>query len=138
MKLNQLVRNPSKLQTHGKYMSPEERFERLNRGERDPRLVKAIALHPEYSYWYSKEVVKDMWPEGERAISKDPFWSYMYAKNRVKGRFLKGEPAIAGDANRATLYASRVIKDRWPEREPAIAKDPYWSKKYNELFGTNL
>ena len=108
MKLHDLVADPSKLATYGKFISPEEAFERLEQGDKAPYLIKAVASDPHWAYHYAYGVIKGRWPEGEKAIASDPYYAYRYA-----------------------LY---TIKDRFPEGEKAIASDPKWASAYKEFL----
>ena len=58
MKLHDLVDDPSKLATYGKFISPEEAYERLKQGDKAPYLIKAIASDPNCAYYYARHVIK--------------------------------------------------------------------------------
>jgi hypothetical protein len=117
MKLHDLVTDPSKLATYGKFISPEEAYERLQQGDTAPYLIKAVALDPKWAYAYARSVIKGRWPEGEKAIASDPKWAYYYARDVINGRFPEGEKVIASDPDWAYDYANDIIGGRWPEGE---------------------
>lgn len=113
MKLTDLVKDPTKLETHGKFISPEERWERILQGDTDPKLVKIIATDPHFSYWYARDIIKGRWPEGEIVVAKDPWYAYMYAKNVIEGRFPEGEPTLERDPNMWRMYNDFL---KWHDR----------------------
>ena len=130
MKLHDLVDDPSKLATYGKFISPEEAFERLEQGDKAPYLIKAIASNPYYAYEYARYVIKGRFPEGEKAIASAPNYAYSYAYFISKGRWPEGEKAIVTAPYWAYLYARHIIKGRWPEGEKAIASDRRYANLY--------
>ena len=78
MKLHDLVDDPSKLATYGKFISPEEAFDRLDQGDKAPYLIRAVASDPEWAYRYAGYIIKGRFPEGEKAIASDPKWASAY------------------------------------------------------------
>jgi hypothetical protein len=134
MKLHDLVDDPSKLATYGKFISPEEAYERLRQGDKAPYLIKAVASDPHWAYHYAYGVIKGRWPEGEKAIASDPYYAYYYAYGIINGRWPEAEKAIANDPNYAYSYARHIINGRWPEGEKAIASDPYYANLYQEFL----
>ena len=104
MNLHNLVTDPSKLATYGKFISSEEAYERLQQGDKAPYLVKAVASDPRWAYEYAYYVIKGRWPEGEKAIASNPNCAYGYARYLIKGRWPEGEKAIASDPDWANLY----------------------------------
>ena len=130
MKLHDLVDDPSKLATYGKFISPEEAYERLKQGDKAPYLIKAIASDPNCAYYYARHVIKGRFPEGEKAIASVPYYAYSYAYFISKGRWPEGEKAIVTAPYWAYLYARHIIKGRWPEGEKAIASSPYYANLY--------
>jgi len=79
MKLHDLVADPSKLATYGKFISPEEAFDRLDQGDKAPYLIKAVASDPKWAYAYTRDVINGRWPEGEKAIASSPYYAYEYS-----------------------------------------------------------
>lgn len=162
MKLNHLVKDPSKLETHGKFISPDERWERIIRGDKDPRLVKAIATRPEtafmyaerngifpegepailkdpyFTFFYAKDIIKGRFPEGEKILARTPYWAHRYACEVINGRFPRGEPILLTDPQWACYYAIEALGSRFYEAEPLIAKDRLYAVQYNNRFGTHL
>jgi len=134
MKLHDLVTDPSKLATYGKFISPEEAYGRLEQGDTAPYLIRAIASDPHWAYHYAYGVIKGRWPEGEKAIASDPYYAYYYAYGIINGRWPEAEKAIANDPNYAYSYARHIINGRWPEGEKAIASDPYYANLYQEFL----
>ena len=114
MKLYDLVVDPSKLATYGKFISPQEAYERLQQGDTTPYLVKAVASDSKWAYYYARHIINGRWPEGEKAIASDPHWAYLYAYGYaldiIKGRFLEGEKTIANDSYWAKLYQEFLDK----------------------------
>ena len=104
MKLYDLVDDPSKLATYGKFISPQEAYERLQQGDTTPYLVKAVASDSKWAYYYARHIINGRWPEGEKAIASSPDWAYYYAHDIIKGRFPEGEKAIASDPKWASAY----------------------------------
>jgi len=131
MKLHDLVDDPSKLATYGKFISPEEAYERLKQGDKAPYLIRAVASDPNCAYYYARHVIKGRWPEGEKVIASVPYYAYRYALYTIKDRFPEGEKAIASDPVYAHAYARYVIKGRFPEGEKAIASDPEYANLYD-------
>ena len=78
MNLHNLVTDPSKLATYGKFISSEEAYERLQQGDKAPYLVKAVASDPRWAYEYAYYVIKGRWPEGEKAIASDRRYANLY------------------------------------------------------------
>jgi len=78
MKLHDLVTDPSKLATYGKFISPEEAYGRLEQGDTAPYLIRAIASDPHWAYYYAHDIIKGRFPEGEKAIASDPKWASAY------------------------------------------------------------
>jgi len=162
MNLHNLVTDPSKLATYGKFISPEEAYQRLEQGDKAPYLIRAvasdpkwahayayyvikgrfpegekvIASHPGYAYMYADNI-KGRFPEGEKAIASETYWAYEYARHIIKGRFPEGERVIASDPNYAYMYVRHIIKGRWPEGEKAIVTAPYWAKLYRKFLNDN-
>jgi hypothetical protein len=98
---------------------------------RNPKHLPIIKIVPKLAYYYSVDVIKGRWPEGEEAIKKDPKWAYLYSLYVIKGRWPDGEEAIKKDSGWAYLYSLNIVKGRWPEAEEAIKKDPYWAYNYS-------
>lgn len=46
MKLTNLVADPSKLKTHGRFISPGEAYEQVASGNKDPRLINIVTSDP--------------------------------------------------------------------------------------------
>jgi hypothetical protein len=46
--------------------------------------IKTIKKDPLLAYFYSKDVVKSRWPEGEEAIKEDPEWAYWYSSDKLR------------------------------------------------------
>jgi len=134
MKLHDLVTDPSKLATYGKFISPEEAYGRLEQGDTAPYLIRAVASDPHWAYHYAYGVIKGRWPEGEKAIASDPDEAYYYARHIINGRWPEGEKAIASSPDWAYYYAHDIIKGRFPEGEKAIASDPKWASAYKEFL----
>ena len=134
MKLTDLVTNPKKLKTYGKYISPEEAYERIQAGDKDPMLVDAVASDAKYAYLYARYIIKGRFPKGEKAIASDPEYAYWYAFYVIKDRFPEGEKVIASSPFYAYWYARDVINDRWPEGEKVIASDPDYASKYKDFL----
>ena len=124
MNLHDLVTDPSKLNTYGKFISPEEAYDRLQQGDTTPYLVKAVASDSKWAYFYAYGIIEGRFPEGEKAIASDQRYAYGYARYIINGRWSEGENAIASDPKWAHLYARDVIGGRFPEGEKAIASDP--------------
>jgi hypothetical protein len=40
--------------------------------------IDAIKKDPQWAYYYSRNVIKGRWKEGEEAIKKDQYWAYHY------------------------------------------------------------
>ena len=113
MKLHNLVSDPNKLEKYGKYISDEQAYENLEKGDNnDPRLVKVVASDPEFAYFYARNIIKGRWPEGEKAIASDPENAYYYAIDVIKGRWPKGEKAIASNPRYATNYKEFLRKKK--------------------------
>ena len=127
MNLHDLVTDPSKLATYGKFISPEEAYDRLQQGDTAPYLIRAVASDPKWAYQYAHG---GRFPEGEKAIASEPYWAYSYARDIIKGRFPEGEKLIASDPYYAYVYARYIIKGRFPEGEKAIASDLHWARAY--------
>jgi hypothetical protein len=105
--------------------------DKILRDLRNPDNLPIIKRIPKLAYYYSRDVIKGRWPEGEEAIKKDPQWAYYYSRNVIKGRWKEGEEAIKKDPLWAYHYSLNVIKGRWPEGEEAIKQDKYVLNCYN-------
>jgi len=140
MNLHDLVTDPSKLATYGKFISPEEAYDRLQQGDTAPYLIRAVASIPYWAYRYARDIIKGRFPEGEKVIASDPhcvdrpYYAYLYARDIIDGRWPEGEKAIASDPEYAYYYARDIIKGRFPEGEKAIASDLYWAYFYQAYF----
>ena len=134
MKLYDLVDDPSKLATYGKFISPQEAYERLQQGDTTPYLVKAVASDSKWAYFYAYGIIEGRFPEGEKAIASVPYYAYRYALYTIKDRFPEGEKAIASDPEWACAYALDVIKRRFPEGEKAIVSNPKWANLYQKFL----
>ena len=99
--------------------------------DRWPDAEEYIMKDPKYAYWYAKEVIKGKWSDAEEYIMKDPCWAYHYAKDVIKNRWSDAEEYIMKEPYRAYIYAKDVIKDRWYEAEKYIKKNPMWWDEYN-------
>jgi hypothetical protein len=128
--LKNLVTNPTKLKTYDTHISPQEAYTRLEKGDKDPILLKAVAKSPRYAYYYAKYVLKGPFSLGEPAIAKDPVYAYDYARDVLRGPFPLGEPAITKKPFYAYRYAIDVLKGPFPLGEPEIAKNPHIAYYY--------
>jgi hypothetical protein len=128
--LKNLVTDPKKLKTYDTHISPSEAYSKLQVGDKDPILVKAVAKNSNYAFLYAKDILKGPFPLGEPIIAKDPVYAYYYASEALKGLFPLGEPAIATRAIYALWYAEDILKGPFKLGEPAIAKDPEYAYQY--------
>lgn len=89
MKLHDLVDEPEKLETYGKYISTAEAYDMIFRGRRDDFLFEAILKEDRYAYLYARDILKGRYPQGEKIIAIDPYHSFWYARDVIKGPWLK-------------------------------------------------
>lgn len=80
---------------------------RLVRTDEVRSLEILLCNNLQYSYMYSRDIIKGRFILGEDVISYDPCYSFEYAKNIVKGRFELGEDIISQDATCKLLYEQR-------------------------------
>lgn len=73
-------------------------------------------------------------PELEHFIMQDAQWSYDYSRNVIKGRWLEAEPYIMQCYDCIYLYARDVIKGRWLEAEELISQSGWSSYYVNRFF----
>ena len=66
--------------------------------QREPSLEPFIRQSSKDSYFYSKQILKRPWPEGEDIILTSPKYIHLYAKNVLKKRWKEGEERLAKDA----------------------------------------
>jgi hypothetical protein len=78
--------------------------------------IDTIKKDPGSAYYYSRDIIKGRWLEGEEAIKKNPGWAYYYSVNIIKGRWPEGEKIIKKDPEWAYEYSVNVIKGRWPDQ----------------------
>ena len=112
-------------------MTPQEAYLKCkNKKIRIPELESVIANDPDYSYLYSRDVIKGKWEGGEKSIATRPECSYWYASYIIKEKWEEGEKSISTDSECSYLYAYNIIKDRWEDGEKSIATDSEWSYLY--------
>jgi hypothetical protein len=105
------------------------------KGGRWPEAEAVIVQHPQWAYFYAKNIIQGRWPEAEPIIAASQEWAIEYARYIVKGRWPEGEPIIVLDAWAAHYYARDIIKSRWLEAEPLIAKSPLRSGYLKDFPG---
>lgn len=159
MILTKLVKDPQKLETYGKFISPEEaydhlRWKRMNlkvvsqTGEiltrrssnsdsvvsklDDSALIKVIAIYPAQAFEYAHYVIQGRFYECEPIMLQRPGWAHLYAKHIIKDRWPEAEPTIlqSQDVQTIYMYANDVIKGRWPEGEQTLLTHAGWSYFY--------
>jgi hypothetical protein len=99
---------------------------------------RIILTEKDFTFYYATDVIKGRWPEGEAILSKHAKEAYYYARDIISGRWPEAEAVIATDSDAAYEYAYHVIRGRFLEAEATIASDKFYSRWYNEDFGTNL
>jgi len=100
------------------------------------RAAEPIILKNAYAtFYYTKEVLKERWAEGENTIlqSQDSYYVYCYAREVIEGRWPEGEKVLL--AHRQAQYIYYYIGDimrftRWPEAEDIIKTDATLTSKY--------
>lgn len=105
---------------HSKYVYTEEGFEKLLKIVE--KKIESTKKDPEWAYYYSVNVIKGRWKEGEEVIKKDPEWAYWYSLNIIKSRWPEGEETIKqiyiywesyknffGIVRRDNYYASQIV-----------------------------
>jgi len=102
-------------------MTPGKAYERTLGIGRDSNLEKIILTSAEYSFLYSRFVIKGRWPEAEEIIKTSPYWSYRYALDVVKGQWPEAEEIILASAEWSYRYIKWVTTGRRPEVEETIA-----------------
>lgn len=88
-------------------------------------------------YYYSTDVIRGKFEQGEESISKDAWYSYLYASNVLGGRFVLGESTISTLGGDSYMYARNVLKERFLVGEEMIKKSKY-RKDYENHFNIVL
>jgi hypothetical protein len=121
-------------------MTPEEAYYKCwENNKRDKNLEKIIMKHPEYAYFYAREVIKGRWKEAEQYIINDSEYAYLYAKAVIKGRWIEGENIIATNSGWAYLYALDIIKGKLPENmhNMMLLHADHYAKLYFKFIKNN-
>ena len=64
------------------------------------KLERIISTDSQYSYFYTFNIIKGSWEEGEDIISKHPYWSYKYARDIIRKPFEKCHYIIFDSSSR--------------------------------------
>ena len=88
------------------------------------------------AYWRLCNKISTDIEADKRAIVQHPNWAYYYARDVIEGRWPEAEPFIMQDPARAYYYARDVIEGRWPEAEPVIKQSAKWAMKYSNFIKT--
>jgi hypothetical protein len=79
-------------------------------------MEEIIAKNAEISYFYSLNIIKKRFPEGELEICKFPEIAVDYARYILKNRFNKAENNIAKSPKFCYNYFKYVIKNKLPNK----------------------
>lgn len=101
----------------------------------DPQLIQTILQDPQYTYFYTKYIIQEKWPQGEQVILQSPEFTYYYILNFLKERWPEGEPTLLQSPELTFYYIKNILnKKRWPEGEQVIlnSQNPQLITKYKQ------
>jgi hypothetical protein len=102
---------------------------RIYRTKQPPDKEQNILKCPNEVVYYTRDVLKQRWPEGEAKILEHYHLQYIvdYTIGVIKKRWPEGEAKILEHGNfldtPAVIYTEEIIKQRWPEFEAKFADD---------------
>lgn len=110
--------------------TPRHAYKKASQGIRLSRWELAdLALNPEWSLRYCRDVLKSRWPSCEPVMARSAL-AVNYATMIVGGRWEECEDHVSQNPGLAVRYANEVLKDRWEQGEPAILRDYNSSWRY--------
>jgi len=92
----------------------------------------AIAHDPECALNYAY-LIGERFPLGEILIAFDSDYSYLYTRWVIKGRWKRGEKIILTDPGRTYWYVKYIIQDRWKAAEETLKKDEFLWQHYQDF-----